>query len=246
MTANTGIDEYPEQKQPLIQHLIELRTRLLRSAIAVCAVFSGLFYFANDLYTLISEPLRRHLPEGMSMIATGVAAPFLTPFKLSLLLAIFIAMPFVLYQGWLFVKPALRQSEQHFAVPVLISSIFLFYLGTGFAYFVVFPLVFGFFTQVAPTDVAVMTDISSYLDFVIKLFLAFGFAFEIPVITFLLVLSGISTRETMKQKRAHVFVGCFVIAMLLTPPDIISQFLLALPMWLLFEAGLWMSSWIKK
>ena len=180
------------------------------------------------------------------MIATGVAAPFLTPFKLSLLLAIFIAMPFVLYQGWLFVKPALRQSEQHFAVPVLISSIFLFYLGTGFAYFVVFPLVFGFFTQVAPTDVAVMTDISSYLDFVIKLFLAFGFAFEIPVITFLLVLSGISTRETMKQKRAHVFVGCFVIAMLLTPPDIISQFLLALPMWLLFEAGLWMSSWIKK
>ncbi|MGK0499432.1 MAG: sec-independent protein translocase protein TatC [Oceanicoccus sp.] len=245
MTLQSTYNDLIDHRQPLIIHLTELRNRLLYCVLAVGVFFSGLFFFANELYELISEPLRRHLPEGTSMIATDVAAPFLTPFKLSLVAALVLAMPFVFYQIWQFVKPGLRRSEQALAWPLLTSSIVLFYLGIAFAYFLVFPLVFGFFTQVGPSDVAVMTDISRYLDFVIKLFLAFGFAFEIPVVTFLLVLTGICTRQSLRHKRAYVFVSCFVVGMLLTPPDIISQFLLALPMWLLFEAGLWMTRWIR-
>ncbi|NLC02459.1 MAG: twin-arginine translocase subunit TatC, partial [Pseudomonas formosensis] len=208
-------------------------------------IFLGLFYFANDLYTFLSEPLRAFLPEGTSMIATDVASPFLTPFKLALISALFLAMPFVLHQFWGFIAPGLYKHEKRIALPLLASSIILFYSGMAFAYFVVFPLVFGFFTSVAPEGVAVMTDISSYLDFVMTLFLAFGLSFEIPVATVLLVLAGAVDVARLKAIRGYVIVGCFVIGMLLTPPDVISQTLLAVPMWLLYEVGILFSGMLK-
>lgn len=236
----------PEYKQPLIAHMTEMRNRLLYCVVFIGLVFIGLFYVANDLYALLSEPLRAHLPESSNMIATDVASPFLTPFKLSFVVAIFVSMPFIFYQAWLFVKPGLKRNEVTLAFPLLASSIMLFYIGISFAYFVVFPLIFGFFSSVAPEGVMVMTDIASYLDFVIKLFFAFGFAFEIPIAAILLILMGVTTRESLAQKRPYIFVGCFVIGMLLTPPDILSQLLLAIPMWLLFELGLVMSLLITK
>jgi sec-independent protein translocase protein TatC len=235
-----------EYKQPLIAHMTEMRNRLLYCVAFIGLVFIGLFYVANDLYALLSEPLRAHLPESSNMIATDVASPFLTPFKLSFVVAIFVSMPFIFYQAWLFVKPGLKRNEVTLAFPLLASSIMLFYIGISFAYFVVFPLIFGFFSSVAPEGVMVMTDIASYLDFVIKLFFAFGFAFEIPIAAILLILMGVTTRESLAQKRPYIFVGCFVIGMLLTPPDILSQLLLAIPMWLLFELGLVMSLLITK
>lgn len=232
--TNTAADK----EQPLIAHLIELRQRVMRIVLFVLVIFAGLFYFANDLYAYLSAPLTALLPEGTSMIATDVTSPFFAPFKLALVLAVFIGIPYILHQIWSFIAPGLYENEKHLAVPLLISSIFLFYAGIAFAYFVVFPLVFGFFTSVGPENVAVMTDISSYLNFVLKLFFAFGVVFEIPIATLLLIWSGATTAESLGQKRAYVIVGCFVVGMLLTPPDIISQSLLALPMWLLFEVGL--------
>ena len=230
----------PEQdeEQPLVQHLIELRDRLLRIVMFVLVVFLGLFYFANDIYTFVSAPLQALLPENSTMIATEVASPFLTPFKLTLFVALFLAMPFVLYQIWSFIAPGLYQREKRIAIPLLVSSIILFYAGMAFAYFVVFPLIFGFFTSVGPTNVTIMTDIGSYLDFVMKLFFAFGLAFEIPVATVLLILAGIVSPKSLGEKRPYVIVGCFVFGMLLTPPDVLSQALLAVPMWMLFEVGL--------
>lgn len=230
-------DAEQDQPLPLIAHLTELRDRLLRAILAVLLVFIVLFPFANEIYTFISEPLRALLPEGASMIATEVASPFLTPFKLTLFTALFVAMPYVLYQIWAFVAPGMYQREKRFAMPVLASSIALFYIGASFAYFVVFPLIFAFFTSVAPDDIAIMTDINSYLNFVLKLFFAFGIAFEIPIAALLLIWAGITTPENLARKRPYIIVGCFVFGMLLTPPDVISQSLLALPMWLLFEAG---------
>ena len=230
--------DHSDQEQPLIAHLVELRQRLLYSVLAVLLIFLCLFYFANDLYTWISAPLTALLPAGTSMIATDVTSPFFAPFKLTLVASAFIAMPFLLHQAWSFIAPGLYKHEKHLAVPLLISSIILFYMGIAFAYFVVFPIIFGFFTSVGPENIAVMTDISSYLNFVLKLFFAFGVVFEIPVATLLLLWSGIVTVSGLKQKRAYVIVGCFVLGMLLTPPDIISQSLLALPMWLLFELGI--------
>jgi sec-independent protein translocase protein TatC len=227
-----------DKEQPLIAHLIELRQRVMRIVLFVLVIFAGLFYFANDLYAYLSAPLTALLPEGTSMIATDVTSPFFTPFKLALVLAVFIGIPYILHQIWSFIAPGLYENEKHLAVPLLISSIFLFYAGIAFAYFVVFPLVFGFFTSVGPENVAVMTDISSYLNFVLKLFFAFGVVFEIPIATLLLIWSGATTAQSLGEKRAYVIVGCFVVGMLLTPPDIISQSLLALPMWLLFEVGL--------
>jgi len=227
-----------DQGQPLVEHLIELRTRLLHAILSVLIVFLPLFYVANDIYTYISEPLRKFLPEGATMIATEVASPFLTPFKLSLVLSIFIAMPYILHQIWSFIAPGLYSSEKKIAMPLLVSSILLFYAGIAFAFYVVFPLVFGFFTAAAPDGVTVMTDINRYLDFVLKLFFAFGIAFEIPIATVLLIWTGATTTAAMASKRAYVIVGCFVVGMILTPPDIISQILLALPMWLLFETGI--------
>ncbi len=227
-----------DQGQPLVEHLIELRTRLLHAIFAVLLIFLPLFYFANDIYAYISEPLRAYLPEGTNMIATEVASPFLTPFKLTLVLSIFLAMPYILHQVWSFIAPGLYSSEKRIAAPLLVSSIVLFYTGIAFAFYVVFPLVFGFFTSVAPAGVTVMTDINRYLDFVLKLFFAFGLAFEIPIATVLLIWTGATTSTSLGSKRPYVIVGCFIVGMLLTPPDVISQILLALPMWMLFEAGI--------
>ena len=224
--------------QPLIAHLIELRDRLIRILVVILIFFIGFIAFANDLYAYLAEPLQSLLPEGASMIATQVASPFLAPFKLALYLSVYCGAPMILYQLWGFIAPGLYSNEKKIAGPLLISSIFLFYAGMAFAYFAVFPLVFGFFTTIGPTGVTVMTDIDAYLSFVLKLFLAFGLAFEIPVATMLLIKAGIASPESLKEKRPYVFIGCFVVGMLVTPPDMISQTLLAVPMWLLFEAGL--------
>lgn len=235
-----------DQEQPLISHLLELRQRLMRVLLIVLLIFLALFYFANDLYTYLSAPLTALLPEGTSMIATDVTSPFFAPFKLTLVAAIFLAMPVILHQIWGFIAPGLYQNEKRLAVPLLVSSVFLFYAGIAFAYYVVFPLIFGFFTSVGPENVDVMTDISSYLNFVLKLFFAFGIVFEIPIATLLLIWTGASTPESLAQKRAYIVVGCFVLGMLLTPPDIISQSLLAVPMWLLFELGILMGRILVK
>jgi sec-independent protein translocase protein TatC len=231
---------------PFVQHLIELRDRLLRVVLVVAVIFLALFSFANDLYTYLAEPLLRHMPEGTSMIATEVASPFLTPFKLTLVLSIFLTIPVILHQAWSFIAPGLYSSEKRLAFPLLVSSTFLFFLGMAFAYYVVFPLVFGFLTGVAPEGVSVMTDISRYLDFVLKMFFAFGLAFEVPIATILVVWSGMTTAENLASKRPYIIVGAFVFGMLLTPPDVISQTLLALPMWILFEIGLILSRWYVK
>ncbi len=234
MTENTSSD----MEQPFMSHLLELRDRLLRAVLVVLVVFLVLFPFGNDIYHFIAEPLMAVMPEGTSMIATKVASPFLTPFKLSLIAAVFFSMPYLLYQLWGFIAPGLYVHEKKMAMPLLASSVVLFYLGAAFAYYVVFPLVFKFFTSVTPEGVAVMTDISEYLDFVLTLFFAFGLAFEIPIATILLVWMGMTTPQKLASKRPYVIVGAFVIGMLLTPPDVISQTMLALPMWVLFEAGI--------
>jgi sec-independent protein translocase protein TatC len=226
-----------EQASTLVEHLIELRNRLLYSLIAIAIVFLGLLAFANDIYTFIAEPLLTFLPENASMIATEVATPFLTPFKLTFFVAFVIALPFVLYQIWAFLAPGLYDNEKSLILPLISSSVLLFYAGIAFAYFIVFPLVFGFFTSMAPDGVTVMTDIASYLNFVLKLFIAFGIVFEIPVAIILLIRSGMVDPESLESKRPYIIVGCFIIGMLLTPPDVISQLLLALPMWLLYECG---------
>lgn len=244
---STKPDSNPDaQELPLLSHLIELRDRLIRSVITILVVFLGLFYFHNNLYTYLAEPLMSHLPKGASMIATDVASPFFTPVKLTLVLAIFISVPMLLYQIWSFIAPGLYRHEKRLAFPLLVSSIILFYVGMAFAYFVVFPLVFKFLTATAPTGVAVMTDISKYLDFVLKLFFAFGVAFEVPIATILLVLAGITDPDSLSAKRPYIIVAAFVIGMLLTPPDIISQTLLAVPMWMLFESGLFFSRMLIK
>ena len=230
-TEQTGIGS-------LMSHLVELRDRVVRMVLAVLAIFLCLFYWANDIYTFLAEPLTRHLPEGANMIAIDVASPFLTPFKLVLMLAVFLAMPVILYQCWAFVAPGLYANEKRLAGPLLVSSILLFYTGVAFAYFVVFPLVFGFFTSVGPEIVSISTDIGRYLDFVLALFFGFGLAFEVPIATIILVAIGVTTPKKLAEKRPYIIVGAFIIGMLLTPPDVISQVLLALPMWVLFEAGL--------
>lgn len=235
-----------DQEQPLIHHLVELRNRLLRSLLLVLALFLGLFYFANDLYLILVKPLSGLLPENSAMIATGVASPFLVPFKLTFVLAVLLAVPYILHQIWAFISPGLYQNEKKFAVPLLVSSIVLFYSGIAFAYFVVLPLVFGFFTGVGPEGITLMPDISNILDFILKIFFAFGVAFEIPIATFLMVLSGMTTVAALSEKRPYIFVGCFVVGMLVTPPDVFSQTILAVPMFLLFEAGVLASRTIKK
>ena len=227
-----------DREQTFLEHLIELRSRLLKACLAVLVVLLALLPFSRKLSSLLSEPLTAQLPAGSSMIAIDVASPFLTPFKLSLLLALVLSIPVVLYQLWAFVAPALYRHEKRLAKPLLYSAVLLFYLGCAFAYFVVFPLIFGFFTRVAQEGVTVMTDISKYLDFVITLFLAFSIAFEVPIATIILVATGITTVEKLAKARGYIVVGAFALGMLLTPPDVVSQTLLALPMWLLFEVGL--------
>jgi sec-independent protein translocase protein TatC len=221
-----------------MSHLVELRDRVVRMVIAVLVIFAGLFYWANDIYVYMAEPLTRHLPEGSNMIAIDVASPFLTPFKLVLMLSVFLAMPVILHQCWSFVAPGLYANEKRIAGPLLVSSILLFYAGVSFAYFVVFPLVFAFFTSIGPEMVNISTDIGRYLDFVLALFFGFGLAFEVPIATIILVAIGFTTPKKLGEKRPFVIVGAFIIGMLLTPPDIISQVLLALPIWVLFEGGL--------
>jgi len=245
----SGDSKEPREDQsqaPLIEHLIELRSRLMRAVIVILVIFLGLYAFANDIYTFVADPLMDLLPEGSQMIATEVASPFLAPFKLTLVVAVFIAIPFVLHQAWAFIAPGLYDNEKALAIPILVSSIALFYGGAAFAYYVVFPLLFEFFTQTGPENVAVMTDINQYLNFVLKLFFAFGVAFEIPIATFLLILSGATTVESLSKKRPYILLGCFVVGMLLTPPDVISQSLLAIPMYLLYEVGLLFGRLVRK
>lgn len=222
----------------LLDHLVELRSRLLRAVAAVILVLLVLAPFARRIYSVLADPLVRHLPEGASMIAIDVASPFLTPFKLVLILAVLIAMPYVLYQLWAFVAPGLYRREQRLARPLLAMAVGLFYAGCAFAYFVVFPVVFAFFASMAPEGVAMMTDINRYLDFVLTLFIAFGLAFQVPVATIILVALGITTPEALGRMRGYVIVGAFTVAMLLTPPDMISQTLLAVPVLLLYEVGI--------
>lgn len=231
--------------QPFIQHLLELRSRLIRSLIVVVVIFASLFAFANDIYDFVAFPLQQFLPENSTMIATDITSPFLTPFKLTLLVSVFIAMPFLLFQIWAFVAPALYQHEKRIALPLFVSSIVLFYAGIAFAYYVVFPLVFQFFMSVAPDSITAMPDISSYLSFVLKIIFAFGLAFEIPVITVMLIAANIISVGNLSKKRPYVIVGCFVMGMFLTPPDVISQVLLAFPMWLLFELGLFFGRFVS-
>ncbi len=221
----------------LISHLIELRSRILKALLSVLVVFLALAYFAQDLYHLLAQPLLATMPEGANMIATDVASPFFAPFKLTMVLAFFIAIPYILYQVWGFVAPGLYQNEKRLVAPLLLSSTLLFYAGMAFAYFVVFPLAFAFFNSVAPEGVLVSTDINSYLNFVLKLFFAFGLSFEIPIAIILMCWTGVTDANSLRAKRPYVIVGVFVVGMLLTPPDVISQTLLALPMWLLFELG---------
>jgi sec-independent protein translocase protein TatC len=235
---NNKTEKAVESEIPFMSHLMELRDRLLRAVLVILVVFLALFSFSNELYSLLAEPLLIHLPTGSSMIATEVASPFLTPFKLAMMSAIFISMPFLLYQLWAFIAPGLYKHEKSLAFPLLFSSIILFYLGMVFAYFVVFPLMFKFFTGIALEGVTMMTDITKYLDFVLKMFFAFGMAFEVPIATILVISTGMTTADKLADKRPYIIVVAFVAGMLLTPPDVVSQMLLAVPMWILFELGL--------
>jgi sec-independent protein translocase protein TatC len=231
-------DLQDQQEQTLMDHLIELRDRLLHMVLAILIVFVALFAFSEDIFTIAAEPLLNLMPEGTSMIATGVTSPFLVPFKLVLLLSVLLTIPYLLHQIWAFIAPGLYHHEKRMATPLLISSVILFYCGIAFAYFVIFPILFGFFIGIAPEGVAVMTDIGQYLDFIIAIFLAFGIAFEVPVATFLLIAAGVTSVDKLANKRPYIIIGAFVVGMLLTPPDVISQSLLAIPIWLLFELGL--------
>jgi sec-independent protein translocase protein TatC len=228
----------PFGEQPFISHLIELRDRLLRVVLCVLLVFIGTAIYANEIYQYLAEPLLRHMPKNSTMIAIDVASPFFTPIKLAFVVAVFACVPFILYQFWGFIAPGLYRREKILALPLLLASTVLFYSGAAFAYFMVFPLVFGYLTASAPDGVAVMTDIATYLDFVLAMFFAFGISFEIPIFTIVLVWAGITTPESLAEKRPYVIVGVFVVAMFLTPPDALSQTLLAIPMCLLFESGL--------
>jgi len=235
---NNKTEKTVEAEVPFMSHLVELRDRLLRAVLVILILFLALFTFSNELYSLLAEPLLIHLPQGSNMIATDVASPFLTPFKLAMMTAIFISMPFILYQLWAFIAPGLYKHEKSLAFPLLFSSIILFYVGMAFAYFVVFPLMFAFFTGITLEGVTMMTDISKYLDFVLKMFFAFGLAFEVPIATILVISTGMTTADKLAEKRPYIIVVAFVFGMLLTPPDIVSQMLLAVPMWILFELGL--------
>tara|TARA_B100000678_G_scaffold69335_1_gene56852 strand:+ start:219 stop:938 length:720 start_codon:yes stop_codon:yes gene_type:complete len=219
-------------------HLRELRARILKSLVVILVCFSSLVYFSNDIYLFLSEPLLSFLPENSSMIATEVASPFLTPLKLTFFVSLLLSMPFLFNQIWKFIAPGMYENEKSLSFLLILSSLILFYLGILFTYFLVLPLVFGFFTGAAPQGILIMTDISRYLDFVLSLMFAFSIAFEIPILIFLLIWSGITTSEKLRNARPYVIISCFIVGMLVTPPDVISQSLLAIPAWALFEIGL--------
>lgn len=231
-----------KQNYTLFDHLLELRTRLLHAVLGVLVVFCSMIYFAQDIYQYVAQPLLEVMPTGTQMIATDVASPFFTPFKLTIVLAIFVAMPYILYQLWSFIAPGLYQNEKRLIAPLMFGSTLLFYGGIAFAYYIVFPVAFAFFSSVAPDGVAIATDISSYLDFVLKLFFAFGMAFEIPIAIILMCWTGVTSPDSLRAKRPYIVVGAFIMGMLLTPPDIISQTMLAVPMLLLFEVGVIIAS----
>jgi sec-independent protein translocase protein TatC len=226
----------------LISHLLELRNRLIRALIVVGVVFLPCAYFANVIFETVAEPLEKFASKyGIELIATQVTSTFTTPFKLSFFVALFVAIPYVLYQIWAFVAPGLYKHEKRFAVPLVLSSILLFYIGVTFAYFFVFPVMFEFFAATAPKGVGIKIDIGNYLDFVLTMFLAFGVAFEVPIVVVLLVLTNIISIEKLKGARGYVLIGIFVLAAILTPPDAISQCIMALPMYGLYEGGLVMA-----
>ena len=229
------------EKSSFLGHLQELRSRILKSLIVILVCFLGLIYFSNDIYLLLSKPLLSFLPSNSSMIATEVASPFLTPLKLTFFVSLLVSTPFLLNQIWRFIAPGMYENEKTLSFLIMFSSLLLFYLGVFFTYFLVLPLVFGFFTGAAPAGVLIMTDISRYLDFVLSMMFAFSFAFEIPIFIFLLIWSGISSSESLRSKRPYVIIGCFTVGMLITPPDVISQSLLAIPAWILFELGIVMA-----
>ena len=244
--AQAHDEQVDANEQPFLDHIIELRARILRGLVVVVVLFVPFYFFSEELWSFVAEPLMAHLPDGGQMIATEPASPFFAPFKLAVVTAIFAGIPFLLHQMWSFISPGLYLHEKKFAWPLLLSSVVLFYCGVAFAHYLVFPLVFQFMAGVTPVGVTMMTDISRYLDFILKMFFAFGFAFEIPVATLLLAWSGLSTAESMARKRPYVIVGCFIVGMLLTPPDVISQLLLALPTWLLFELGVFFARFAER
>lgn len=235
-----------DKEQPLVQHLIELRNRLLYVVYFLLAVFLCMFPFATDIYAVVSAPLQAVLPQGTSMIATDVISPFLTPLKLIFYLSLYVTIPFILYQLWRFIAPGLYLHEKQLAAPLMISSVVLFFAGMAFAYFLVLPMLFSFTMGIELEGVSTMTDITKYLDLVLHMFLAFGIAFEIPVATVLLILAGVATPEGLAEKRRYIVVGCFVVGMMLTPPDVFSQTMLAIPMWMLFESGLFFGRIMKR
>lgn len=246
VTNSKSTPPHADTEMPFLSHLIELRDRLLRIVLVVLVIFMALFPFANTLYEFLAAPLISYLPKDGGMIAVGVISPFLTPLKLVFVCALFLSIPYLLYHLWSFVAPGLYKHERALFKPLLVSSSVLFYVGAAFAYFVVFPLVFGFIAGVVPDGVEMATDIALYLDFVLRMFFAFGLAFEVPIFTVLLVWTGMATPESLADKRPFIVVGAFVVAMLLTPPDMVSQILLAIPMLLLFELGLWMSRYLLR
>jgi sec-independent protein translocase protein TatC len=238
MSASPGNNGEPLAEGTLISHLLELRDRLLRSVIAIAICFVPLAFFQNELFTVVAQPLIDKLPKGTSLIATSVVSPFMAPLKLTIILALFVAMPYVLYQVWAFVAPGLYKHERRFAAPMVVSSVALFYSGVAFAYYIVFPLMFQFLASTTPVGVRMMTDISNYLDFVLLLFLAFGIAFEMPVAVVLLVATGLVKLEALTRNRGYVVLGIFIIAAFLTPPDAVSQCFMAVPMYALYELGI--------
>jgi sec-independent protein translocase protein TatC len=246
MSAKPDEEEEQLAEGTLMSHLLELRSRILKAVVAVAVVFLCLMPFMNSVFELVSKPLREALPEGSQMIVTDVAAPFVTPLKTVFFVALFIAMPVVLYQAWQFVAPGLYKREKRFAIPLLISSIVLFYAGIAFAYFIVFRVMFAFFVSVTPGGVEMTPDISAYLSFVLGIFLAFGVAFEVPIATVLLISTGLVSADSLKKARPYVFLGAFIVGMLLTPPDVFSQTLLALPMYALYESGIFLARFLLR
>ena len=232
------------EKMPIVEHLVELRSALLRSVIAIVVFFLVLFPFADDIYTFIAAPIVQAIP-GSNLIAIGVISPFLTPLKMSLFLAIYLAMPYLLYQLWSFTAPALYRHEKKLIMPLVISSTILFYIGLLFSFYIVFPVIFTFLSSVGPESVDFAPDIQYYLDFILKVSFAFGIAFEVPIATILLIMFGATTAERLKKNRAYIIIGSFALGMVLTPPDVISQVLIAIPIWLLFEAGLFFAPFFK-
>lgn len=230
----------------LVDHLIELRDRIMKSLASILVIFLCLFYFSNDIYTFVAEPLMSVLPENMGMIAIDPTSPFFAPFKLTFYVSLFLAAPYILYQLWSFIAPGLYKNEKALAIPLFISSVALFYAGIAFAYYVLFGFVFAFFVSVAPEGILVMPDINSFLSFALAIFFAFGAAFEIPIAVFLLIWTGIVEPDDLSKKRPYVVVGCFIIGMLLTPPDPFTQSMLAIPMWMLFEAGIVCGRLVKR